>query len=114
MQKPHPPVIIGGAFPWAARLAIRYGDGWIPLTGAAGGSDPLDFVPRFRQMAEEAGRDPRSLPITVAGPPEDPDLLKLYRDLGIARVNFPLPPAQRDKVMLVLDRLARLKRQLDG
>src|ERR1700719_4543530 len=26
-QQPHPPVILGGAFPWAARRAIRYGDG---------------------------------------------------------------------------------------
>ena len=39
LQKPHPPVILGGAFPWAARRAIRYGDGWIPIAGAgAGGS----------------------------------------------------------------------------
>ena len=26
-QKPHPPIIVGGAFPYAARRAIRYGDG---------------------------------------------------------------------------------------
>jgi hypothetical protein len=65
-------------------------------------------------MAEDAGRDPRSLPVTVAGPPEDPDLLKRYRDLGIARVNFPLPPARRAEVMPALDRLADLMRQLDG
>jgi probable F420-dependent oxidoreductase len=114
VQKPHPPVIVGGAFPWAARRAIRYGDGWIPLAGSESDGDPLDYVPRFRQMAEEAGRDPRSLSLTVAGPPEDPDLLKRYRDLGIDRVNFPLPPAHRDEVMPVLDRLADLMRQLDG
>ena len=30
VQKPHPPVIVGGAFPWAARRAVRYGDGWYP------------------------------------------------------------------------------------
>src|SRR5215216_5220221 len=29
-QKPHPPIIVGGAFPYAARRAIRYGNGWIP------------------------------------------------------------------------------------
>src|SRR5207302_7981362 len=27
VQKPHPPVILGGAFPHAARRAVRYGDG---------------------------------------------------------------------------------------
>jgi probable F420-dependent oxidoreductase len=113
-QKPHPPVIVGGAFPWAARRAIRYGDGWIPLAGRGQDGDPLEFVPRFRRMVEEAGRDPRFLSVTVAGPPEDLDLLRRYRDLGIDRVNFPLPPVQTDEVMAVLDRLADLKRQLDG
>jgi alkanesulfonate monooxygenase SsuD/methylene tetrahydromethanopterin reductase-like flavin-dependent oxidoreductase (luciferase family) len=30
VQKPHPPIIVGGAFRFAARRAIRYGDGLIP------------------------------------------------------------------------------------
>src|SRR6202521_294726 len=54
-QKPHPPVILGGAFPWAARRAIRYGDGWYP--NAASGN-PEEYLPAFRQRAVEAGRDP--------------------------------------------------------
>ena len=33
VQKPHPPVIVGGAFPYAARRALAYGDGWIPHAG---------------------------------------------------------------------------------
>ena len=34
VQKPHPPIIVGGALPHGARRAIRYGDGWIPLVAA--------------------------------------------------------------------------------
>jgi len=113
-QKPRPPVLVGGAFPWAARRAIRYGDGWFPIAGGARYGDPLDYLPRFRQMAEEAGRDPRSLPVTLGGAPEDPDLLKRYGDLGVVRVNFPVPPAKADEVMPILDRLANLKRQLQA
>src|SRR5882757_4504287 len=30
VQKPNPPVIVGGAFPYGARRAVRYGDGWMP------------------------------------------------------------------------------------
>jgi probable F420-dependent oxidoreductase len=112
VQKPHPPVIVGGAFPWAARRAIRYGDGWIPIAGGERYGDPLQYLPRFRQMAEEAGRDPRSLQVTLGGAPEDPDLLKRYRDLGVARVNFPVPPAKADEVLPVLDRLAKLLQQV--
>ena len=112
VQKPHPPVIVGGAFPWAARRAIRYGDGWIPIAGGSRYGDPLEYLPRFRQMAEEAGRDPQSLPVTLGGAPEDPDLLKRYRDLGVARVNFPVPPVKADEILPVLDRLATLLQKL--
>jgi probable F420-dependent oxidoreductase len=114
VQKPHPPVLVGGAFPWAARRAIRYGDGWFPLAGGDRYGNPLDFLPRFRQMAQEAGRDPRSLPVTLGGAPEDPDLLKRYRDLGVVRVNFPVPPAKADEVFPILDRLAKLRRQVQA
>src|SRR5438445_690296 len=93
VQKPRPPVLVGGAFPWAARRAIRYGDGWFPIAGGTRYGDPLDYLPRFRQMAEEAGRDPAALPVTLGGAPEDADMLKRYRDLGVARTHFPVPAA---------------------
>ena len=67
-QKPYPPILLGGAFPWAARRAIRYGDGWYPN---ASSGNPEEYLPRFRQMATEAGRDPKSLPVTFGGAPED-------------------------------------------
>jgi probable F420-dependent oxidoreductase len=113
VQKPHPPVIVGGAFPWAARRAIRYGDGWIPLAGGERYGDPFEYLPRFHRMAEEAGRDPRSLQVTVGGAPEDADLLKRYRDLGVVRVNFPVPPAKADEVLPRLDRLVTLMQQVN-
>src|SRR6516162_3509073 len=67
VQEPHPPVIVGGTFPWAARRAIRYGDGWIPIAGGSRYGDPQEFMPVWRRMAEEAGRDPRSLSVTLGG-----------------------------------------------
>jgi probable F420-dependent oxidoreductase len=109
VQKPHPPILLGGAFPWAARRAIRYGDGWYPN---ASSGDPEDYLPRFRKMAEETGRDPQSLPVTLGGSPEDPDRLKRFRDLGAARVNVSLPAENRDKILPILDRWAGFIRQL--
>jgi probable F420-dependent oxidoreductase len=108
-QKPHPPVIVGGAFPWAARRAVRYGDGWYPN---ASSGDPDEYMPRFRQMAAEAGRDPETLPVTIGGSPEDPDRVKRFRDLGAARVNVSLPAENVDQILPVLDRWASLIRQL--
>src|ERR1700756_1625819 len=51
VQKPHPPVIVGGAFPHGARRAVRYGDGWIPTARG----DIAEVLPKFRDMAKEAG-----------------------------------------------------------
>ena len=58
VQKPHPPVIVGGAFPYSARRAIRYGDGWIPQASRGGYTEIADMIPEFRKMATEAERDP--------------------------------------------------------
>ena len=65
-----PPVIVGG-FHLAARRATRYGDGILPAAPSAGSGSPEDFMPRFSKMAEEAGRDPASLSVTLGGAPED-------------------------------------------
>jgi probable F420-dependent oxidoreductase len=105
VQKPHPPILLGGAFPWAARRAIRYGDGWYPN---ASSGNPEEYMPRFRQMATEAGRDPASLPVTIGGAPEDLDQLRRFQDLGAVRVNVSLPAEGRDAILPILDRWAKL------
>jgi probable F420-dependent oxidoreductase len=113
VQKPHPPVIVGGAFPHGARRAVRYGDGWIPLAGRPSQyGDVFDFVPKFRQMLAEAGRSEESCPVTIFGSGEDLDTLKRYRDLGVVRVSVSLPAAGPDATLPVLDRWAELIRQV--
>jgi len=108
VQKPHPPVIVGGAFPHAARRALAYGDGWIPHASRPQYDDVTEFLPRFRRMAAEAGRDASAVPVTVWGVPEDPDRLQRHRDLGIARVVISLNSAPADEILPVLDRWAAL------
>ena len=109
VQKPHPPVIIGGAYPYAARRAVRYGDGWIPLAGRPGQyGDVFDYVPKFRELLKEAGRDSATFPVSLFGTTEDVDTLKRYRDLGIVRVVISLPAAKEDVIMPILDRWTAL------
>jgi probable F420-dependent oxidoreductase len=112
VQKPHPPIILGGAFRFAARRAIRYGDGLIPQAPSAGSGSPEEFMPLLRQIAEEAGRDPQSLSVTLGGAPEDIDVLKRNRDLGVARMTVRLPPAKEDEILPILDRWAKLIAQV--
>src|SRR3984885_14376343 len=111
VQKPHPPVIVGGAFPYGARRAIRYGDGWVPHASRPEYGDVSDFLPQFRQMAMEAGRDPASLPVTMFRVVEELDRLRHYRDIGIARVVITLPSAKADEVLPILDPWAEKIRQ---
>ena len=113
VQKPHPPVIVGGAFRLAARRALRYGDGILPAAPSAGSGGPEEFVPRWHQMAKEAGRDPTTLSVYLGGAPEEVDTLKRYRDLGITGMNIRLPPAGADQILPILDRWARLIPQLN-
>ena len=113
VQKPHPPVIIGGVFPYAARRAVRYGDGWMPLAGRpAQYGDVFDYVPKFREMLKEAGRDPTTFPVSLFSSVDDLDTLKRYRDLGIVRSAVSLPAAKEDVILPILDRWAGLMRQV--
>lgn len=112
-QKPHPPIIVGGAFPYAARRAIRYGDGWIPRNDWLD-RDGIGVLDQFRAMAREAGRNPASLPISLFRVPDDVERLRYYQQLGVDRVVFSLPAERDDKILPILDRWAELQRQLSG
>jgi probable F420-dependent oxidoreductase len=104
VHKPYPPILVGGAFPWAARRAVRYGDGWFPN---ASSGNPEEYMPAFQKMAAEAGR---TLSVTIGGAPEDLAKLQRFRELGAERVNVSLPAESADKILPVLDRWAGLIR----
>jgi len=109
VQKPHPPILVGGGFPQAARRAIRYGGGWCPV--ARSSSSLLDMLGKYRQMARDAGRDPQSVPVSLFNSAEDESELARYRDVGIARVVPFLLSEPRDKILPLLDRWAALIRR---
>lgn len=57
IQKPHPPIWIGGSHPAALRRAVRYGDGFFGA-GSVTTDQFAQQVPIVRQALAEAGRDP--------------------------------------------------------
>ncbi|HEY2539468.1 MAG TPA: LLM class flavin-dependent oxidoreductase [Stellaceae bacterium] len=107
VQKPHPPVIVGGAFPHAARRAVRYGYGWIPHAGRPQYSDVTDFMPQFQEMMVAAERRLDEVPITVFGVPKDLERLQRYRDRGIARVVVSLLSATAAEILPILELIRR-------
>jgi probable F420-dependent oxidoreductase len=113
VQKPHPPIVVGGAFPYSARRAIRYGDGWMPQVTPAATTPLADLIPRFRQMAAEAGRDPASLGISIGGQAPDIDLVKRYQDLDVERVSVSLLSEKEDTILPVLDQWVTVMRAVN-
>jgi probable F420-dependent oxidoreductase len=101
VQKPHPPIIVGGGFPHGARRAINYGNGWMPIGGRGG--DTLSMIPPFLEMLKEKGRTLQDVPVTLFGVRPDLDDIKRARDAGVARIVFGTPSEAKDKVLPVLD-----------
>ena len=114
VQKPHPPILIGGAFPYSARRAIRYGDGWVPQVTEGNPTPLTELIPRFRQMTAEAGRDPDAMDISIGGQAPDVDLIKRYNDLNVTRVSTSLPSEKADKILPILDQWVAIMRQVNG
>ncbi|MCP3983186.1 MAG: LLM class F420-dependent oxidoreductase [bacterium] len=111
IRKPHPPIHVGGGFPGGARRAIRYGDGWMPIFGR---DDITEHLPEFREMAVEAGRDPTSLEVSIFGCTPDLAALNKFRDAGITRCVFGLPPAEREKVLPILDHIVEVRDSVES
>jgi probable F420-dependent oxidoreductase len=114
VQKPHPPILVGGAFPYSARRAVRYGDGWMPQVTSTAQAPLTEVIPRFRQMAAEAGRDPAALQIAIGGQAPDVALIKRYQDLDVGTVSTSLESAKEDVILPILDRWAEIIRQVNG
>ena len=96
-------------FPHGARRAIRYGDGWIPTARG----DIIEVLPKFHEMAREAGRDPGSVEITSFGLGEDVDRVKRLAEIGVARVVPMFPPAKADTVLPIVDRWTKIMQQVN-
>ena len=110
VQKPHPPIFMGGDGPTTFNRVVEFCDGWMPIAGRPGQEGSLaEKIALLRRQAEEAGRDPQNLPVSVywMGRPRD-DTVERMTEAGVDRIIFGLPPAQRDEVMPRIDQCAAL------
>lgn len=108
VQRPHPPVLMGGETDYTLRRVVEYCDGWFPRPTA--GFDPKEAVGRLRQMASTVRRDFATLSITVFRAPSDAGKLAAYRDAGIARGLLEIPDLSRDEILRHLDKIGPLAR----
>jgi probable F420-dependent oxidoreductase len=105
-QKPHPPLFLGGESDHTLKRVVEFCDGWFPRPRK--GFEPKSAVQRLRNAAQSAGRDPKTLSITVFAAPPDAEKLKPYREAGIERVLLEVPDLSRDEILRVIDKNAAL------
>jgi probable F420-dependent oxidoreductase len=112
VQKPHPPILMGGAGPHARQRAADFDGHWIPIGGRAYSEPVAESIADFRARAEKAGRDPAAVTVTIfSAPPDEAKLVEL-RDAAVARVVLSVPPATAETVLPLLDRYAAVAKKV--
>jgi probable F420-dependent oxidoreductase len=104
VQKPHPPLWIGGLGEKVIDRVLRYGDGWFPNSRDPAGDRLAERIAELRRRGEEAGRG--RIPVTAFGVPIDASRVKEFADAGVDRVLFMLPSAARAEVEQAADEAA--------
>ncbi len=87
VQKPHPPIIVGGMSPPALRRAVAQGDGWYgffqDLNATRAALEGLQEAAKRVERPEGLGK----LEISITPPgPVDADTARQYEDLGVDRL----------------------------
>jgi probable F420-dependent oxidoreductase len=134
VQKPHPPIWVGGHTEAALRRTAVLGDAWHPigLRGPVGlAPDELaEKVGRIRTLARQAGRDPSAISVAFRGPLDlwpthakstTPDVsrpltgppakvvadLRAYQAAGVSTVIFDFPKPDPADMVTLMRRVAR-------
>ena len=109
LQKPHPPILMGGDGPTTFDRVVEYCDGWMPIGSRnSGGPSLSEKIVLLKRQASEAGRDPESLDITSFGVRPDLELVTRLEESGVNRIIFTLPSEERAQVTPLIDECARL------
>jgi len=111
LQKPHPPILMGGDSATTFDRVIEFCDGWIPIS--RGGQPPpaiREKVLELRRRAEAAGRDPDAISVSVYTCPPSREVVDDLARAGVERVIFLLPSAEPAEVLKAMDERARLIR----
>ena len=111
VQKPNPPIFLASSSPKVYKRIVSWGDGWFPDRNP-GTMEPIspERIKAGRaaldELAKDAGRDPKTIQITISGKPPDRDLIKRYEEAGADRVNMSLRPADGQSPLDMLERIA--------
>jgi probable F420-dependent oxidoreductase len=108
VQKPGPPILLGGESGHTLQRVVEYCEGWFPRGRAH--DKILPGLADLKARAAKAGRDMKTISVNVFGASPDRAVLDTYRGAGITRAIFRLPSETRETVLPLLDTYAKLLR----
>jgi len=106
VQKPHPPILLGGESGYTLQRVVDFCDGWYPRGRAP--EKVLAGMKDLKERAAKAGRDMRTITVSAFATPPDKGVLDQFAAAGVTRSILLLPPEPRDKVLPLLDQYAKL------
>jgi probable F420-dependent oxidoreductase len=107
-QKPHPPILLGGESVHTLQRVVDVCDGWFPRGRAPQVIGP--GIQELKRRAAAAGRDFKSISISVFGAKAEQAALDDYAKAGVTRAILRLPSEGRDQILPLLDQYAKLIR----
>jgi probable F420-dependent oxidoreductase len=104
VQAGGPPVLLGSQSPKSFDRVAEYCDGWMPINFPR--ADFSASIAKLREAEKNAGRKHLSVSMFGVGPNEEH--IKKFLELGMERLIFALPPANRETVLPMVDNYAKL------
>jgi probable F420-dependent oxidoreductase len=101
VQRPHPPILVGGNGPRVLDRVLAYGDEWMP--NRVQDDEMIERLGVLAARAREAGRSP--VPVTVMGLMRDPTRIERLERAGVHRGVFWVPSVA-EEIEQAMDRYA--------
>ena len=109
VQKPHPPIFLGGSAKNVFKRVVEWGDGWMPALPSL--VELEQGRAKINELAAQAGRDPSSIEIHAFGRPgqfRDREAIKGLEHAGADRVTVWLEQTEGTAALAEIDEIARL------
>ncbi len=104
IQRPHPPLILGGETDHTLKRIVRSGDGWLPR--AMNPDRVVAGMEKLKVFAKEAGRDPATISVSVFAPPPKDEVINRFKETDAERIVVMVPPQNTADTLRRLDRYA--------